>query len=146
MVRVGFRKTLVLSAFVLIALGLAVKTASNRPSILPSDEAGTNPGNGEVQGANLGLPKELPADLPVYPNTTVVSSSSSVGLSQVSLLVEENVDRVKDFYSINLLENGWKSAGQNHYTRDAEVLELDFTPRLEKQSLVILTYSPIPTK
>lgn len=146
MVRIGLKKSLIIAAFSLLSLGLVAKISGNTQPSFPKDQQTGKTTNGAVQGANLGLPKALPDDLPLYPSATVVSSTSSVDQSQVSLLVEENVDQVKDFYSINLIKNGWKSVGRSRYTRNSEVLELDFIPRLEKQSLVILVYSPVPTK
>src|SRR3989338_3889952 len=98
MVRISLKKSLIIAAFSLLSLGLVAKISGNTQPSFPKDQQTGKTTNGTIQGANLGLPKGLPADLPLYPNTTVVSSSSSVDQSQVSLIIEENIDRVKDFY------------------------------------------------
>lgn len=145
MVKLNLKVSVTFAALSLIALGVLLKVGGNDQNTFKQLELGTAQ-SGSVQGENLGLPKELPKDLVFYPDSTLLSSSSSNGNSQVSLTTEEKMEKVKNFYGSDLLTKGWRSSGNGEYVRNNEKLEIEFLSDRENQTVVIINYSLVPTR
>jgi hypothetical protein len=145
MVKLNMKVSVTFAALSLIALGVLLKVGGNDQTTLKQLESETVQ-SGSVQGENLGLPKELPKDLVFYPDSTLLSSSSSDSNSQVSLATEEKMEKVKNFYDLDFNSKGWKTTGNGKYTRNNEKLEIEFLSDREIQSVVIINYSFVPTR
>jgi len=144
MSKIGFKPVLIAAA-TFVVLGVFLKIVGSSQN-LPKPEGTPNPPPGSVYGEGIGLPKSLPADLVFYPGSTLISSNSDGYNSQVAFLVEENLEKIKDFYSANLLSAKWKFIGNNRYFRDGQELELNFTRDQENHSVTIINHSLVPTK
>lgn len=145
MVKLNLKVSATFAALSLIALGVLLKVGGNDQTTFKQLESeAVQPGS--VQGENLGLPEELPKDLVFYPDSTLLSSSSSDSNSQVSLTTEEKMEKVKNFYSSDLLSKGWRSSGNGEYVRNNEKLETEFLSDRESQTVVIINYSLVPTR
>ncbi|MBI3950017.1 MAG: hypothetical protein HY314_06140 [Acidobacteria bacterium] len=63
----------------------------------------------EVGESGVSLPKDLPADMPIYPGSSVVSSATlGENARLVSLKTNDGVEKVMDFYDAKLKDNGWE--------------------------------------
>ena len=143
--KLNMRVSVAFVAAGLVTLGLFIKANGSNQTIFKQTETGAAP-QGSVQGENLGLPKNLPGDLVFYPGSTLLSSNSSNSNSQISLTTDERVEKVKNFYDLNLLSKGWDSAGNGEYARNNEKLEIEFLSDKENQTVVIINYSFVPTR
>ena len=75
----------------------------------PSPSAGT-PGPSPGVTLYAGLPEGFPADVPTYPNGTVLQGKTA-GESAVSLVLEtdDSIDDVARYYSDGLAAQGWST-------------------------------------
>ena len=143
--RLNLKVSVTFAALSLFALGVFIKV--NGSSQTGFKQAGTEISpSGSVQGENLGLPKNLPGDLVLYPDSTLLSSNSGNINSQISLAADEKAEKVENFYNSDLISKGWSSSGSGEYVRNRERLEIEFLSDKESRTVVIINYSFVPTR
>ncbi len=87
-------------------------------------------------------------DLPLIPEFVEVVDDSVVFDKPSGRIVETKAvgviskEKAEDFYSQSLPQLGWESIGNNKYTREKELLELEFSSQVEK-TIIHVTLKPI---
>lgn len=67
-------------------------------------------GNSASIGGNAQIPNGFPSDVPIYKPSEVVASSKANGSYGVSLLTNDSLQKVTDYYNSELPKQGWQSS------------------------------------
>lgn len=95
---------------------------------------------GRVAGAEV---KDLTGELPLLPNSEVVSVDSSNDQLSVTLETTQTQDAIRSFYDDYLYINNWENIEENKYERNQKVLTVDIWENIIK---LHLDYSAVPTR
>lgn len=151
--KLSVRKTFFLSAIGFLALGFVLLKnsgesiqKSQESSSLQSIKTSDGSSKGRVFGESIGLPPTWPNDFIIENGATVISSSYNSSSGQVSFQIDKDIDALTNYYKENLSNLGWVDLGNHKYTKGNIDVNLEFTKMGNNKSIVIVSYSLVPTK
>lgn len=107
----------------------------------------TKEGEAEIETGSKKLPKDWPADMPIYKEAKITSSSSikgeggSASLS-VALETSDGVESVKDFYQKNLVDKKWEVTQMAATSQDGEEGAMLSTSKGDLTGIITIQGSP----
>ncbi len=106
------------------------------PQVLVPEEGG------EVSGAQTGLPKNFPEDIPLFETSEILSSMESQERIQITLQTDGSPERVRRFYQQEMAEFGWKLTGVLTFEKDERGAQIIITSDPSGPTLIILNTTP----
>lgn len=120
-----------LSLVALMALATFISTAYFKIKSNEIVKDNTTNQNGDVAGTQTINNEQLPNDLPIMPNTEILSIDKSNKDTYI-LLESQDIDRsIRDYYDQHFIQNGWKKSG-NTYTLKKQKVTIDINNSIIK--------------
>ncbi len=124
-------RVMFLSLVALIALSTFTSTAYFKIKSNEIVRNNTTNQNGDVAGTQTINNEQLPNDLPIMPNTEILSIDKSNKDTYI-LLASQDTDRnIRDYYDEHFIQNGWKKSG-NTYTLKKQKVTIDINNSIIK--------------
>ena len=126
----------------------AAETLTNADVDISDESISIGTDEGELTFGTDEIPEDLPSDVPVYPDTTVVwTSSSSTDQSYwLDLETTDSFTEVETYYDDNLESNGWTIDDRSTYTSDGQKSTLYNTSQDNRTLVVTLASTEEETK
>jgi len=124
-------RVMFLSLVALMALATFISTAYFKIKSNEIVKDNTTNQNGDVAGTQTINNEQLPNDLPIMPNTEILSIDKSNKDTYI-LLESQDIDRsIRDYYDQHFIQNGWKKSG-NTYTLKKQKVTIDINNSIIK--------------
>ena len=109
-------------------------------TFLPKTDVGED--KGAVSGAQTGLPKNFPGDIPLFEPAEILSSLESQERIQITLQAEASAERVAQFYQQEMEGVGWKLTGVLTFEKGQRHTQITITPDPTGPTLIIINTIP----